>query len=291
MKEFVISAEAFCDMDPAYMQQQHVNLMGAVYALSDDEYQENTPNCLDPKTFYDRLRKGEMPRTSQVSVEQARASFEEIVRSGKDVLHISFSSALSGTCQSCTIAANDVMERYPDSKVLVVDSLSASMGHGLLVEYALRLKAAGKTIEETAALVTQNRLKFCHYFTVDDLNHLHRGGRVSKVSAVVGGMLGIKPILNVNEEGKLIPFAKVRGRKQSLLALVENMKKKYHNDLDLPVFISHGDAPEDANFVADRIREHFGIQDIRIGTIGPVIGAHAGPGTVALFFIGKDRSI
>ena len=291
MSEYILSCCSTADLSKEYFESRNIHYICFHYMLGDKSYPDDLGQSVPFDEFYARMAAGEMTKTSQVNVDEFAAYFEGFLKEGKDILHGSLSSGLSGSVNSARIAAEELAEKYPENKVLVVDSLSASMGHGLLVEYALRLKAAGKTIEETAALVTQNRLKFCHYFTVDDLNHLHRGGRVSKVSAVVGGMLGIKPILNVNEEGKLIPFAKVRGRKQSLLALVENMKKKYHNDLDLPVFISHGDAPEDANFVADQIREHFGIQDIRIGTIGPVIGAHAGPGTVALFFIGKDRSI
>ena len=289
MRDYVLSSETFNDLPFSYLEENDVKYIGARYTLGDTEYTAATKQDLDCKTFYDRLRKGEMPHTTQVGVEEATNMFEQIVAQGKDVLHIAFSSGLSGTYQAFRIAADEVMERHPECKIRVIDSLSASMGQGLMVEYCIRQKKAGMEMTALADRLEQERQRFIHMFTVDDLSHLHRGGRVSKLSAIVGGALGIKPILHVDENGKLIPIGKVRGRKQSLMELAAYMDKKYDRNSDMPVFISHGDTLGDAEFLAEIVRERFGVQDIRIGEVGPVIGAHSGPGTIALFFIGSDR--
>lgn len=291
MDNYVISTETFCDLDTAYYEQHQIVVMGARYSFGEQEYRCGSPDELDCKTFYDQIRAGGMPKTSQVSVEQATECFTRLAKEGKSILHLSFSSALSGTFQSCTIAANDVMEQFPECKIRVVDTLSASMGMGLLLDYCVHLKETGKTLDEIADQMETDRQRFCHYFTVDDLLHLHRGGRVSKMSAIVGGVLGIKPILHVDDAGRLIAIGKVRGRKQSLLALADHMEKKYDRESGIPVFISHGDCLEDAQYLATVLAERFGISDITIGEIGPAIGAHSGPGTIALFFASKDRSL
>lgn len=291
MREYVITTDAFADMPNGYYTEHHIALLNAMYTIAGKEYETNTSGCLDCKTFYDLVRKGEMPKTAQVNVDRAKACFTPIAASGKDIFHLAFSSALSGSCQACAIAAEDVMEQYPDCKIVVVDSLSASMGQGLLLEYCRRVKESGAPLEVLQQMITSERQRFCHFFTVDDLGHLHRGGRVSKLSAIVGGVLGIKPVLHVDAAGKLVPFDKVRGRKQSLLALADWMGKKYDKSANMPVYISHGDAPEDAAFLADTIRERYGVEEIVIGEVGPVIGAHSGPGTIALFFVGADRSV
>ena len=206
-----------------------------------------------------------------------------------NLLYIAFSSGLSGTYTSAEIAKTDLMEKYPKQKIIVIDSLCASMGEGLLIHYAAKKKDNGASIEELAKWIENNKLSVCHWFTVDDLFHLKRGGRVSSVSALLGTMLGVKPILHVDDAGKLIPMEKVRGRKAALTALVEHMKKSAKVTPDDVVFISHGDSIDDANFIKDLVLKEFNVKEVRINYIGSVIGAHAGPGTIALFFMGQSR--
>ena len=208
-----------------------------------------------------------------------------------DILHLAFSSGLSGSCNSARIAANELKESYPDRKITVVDSLCASLGEGLFVDYAVEMKKAGKDMEEIAGWLEEHKLNFCHVFTVDDLNHLYRGGRVSKAAAVLGTMINIKPVLHVDNEGHLIPLGKVRGRKKSLIKLVDMMEERIGSFRyrQTKIFISHGDCLEDAEFVKQLVQERFGYQDFLINMIGATIGTHSGPGTVALFFLGDHR--
>lgn len=231
-----------------------------------------------------------MPTTSQVNPEEAARFFEDVLQEGKDILHIAFSSGLSGSYNSARIAAEDLNEESDKARVVVVDLLCASLGEGLLVHKALKLKEAGKSLDEIVQWLEENRLHLCHNFTVNDLNHLYRGGRVSRATAVLGTMINIKPI-HVDDEGKLVAIDKVRGRKKSLVSLVDRMEKQmgaYREQNDI-VFISHGDCEEDALFVAKLVRERFGIESALINYVGPTIGAHSGPGTLALFFMGEYR--
>lgn len=243
----------------------------------------------DLKQFYDRMRQKEKVTTSQINVETFIETLEPLLEQGKDVLYIAFSSALSGTCQAANIAADTLRERYPGRKVLVADSLCASMGEGLLVYYAAKQRLAGKSIDEVYQWVIDNRLRLCHWFTVDDLFFLHRGGRVSSASAVLGTMLGVKPVLHVDDEGRLILVGKTRGRKKSLDQLVEHMVQTVEKPEEQVIFISHGDAPEDAAYVEQQVRDKFAVKEIVVNYIDPVIGGHSGPGTVALFFLGSKR--
>lgn len=232
-----------------------------------------------------------MPTTSQVNPEEAKEELREFLEDGKDIIHIAFSSGLSGSYNSARIAAEELREEMPDRKITVIDSLCASLGEGLLVHKALQLKAQGMEYEELVKWLEDHKLNVVHNFTVDDLFHLYRGGRVSKAAAVLGTMIHLKPVLHVDSEGHLIPVAKVRGRKKSLAALVENMEKQigsYRDKNDI-VFISHGDCIEDADYVKSLIEEKFGIQAFLINPVGPTIGAHSGPGTLALFYMGDVR--
>ncbi len=241
------------------------------------------------KTFYAKLREGKMSTTSQVNADEFVSVFEPILQGGEDILYIGFSSGLSGTLQSACIARDDLQEKYPARKIYVFDSLCASMGEGLLVYHAAQLKRGGTDIDALYKWLGENALKLCHWFTVGDLNHLKRGGRVSTTAALVGTMLGIKPVLHVDDEGHLIPVSKVRGRRQSLDALVQKMAETAICPQEQTVFISHGDCLDDAEYVAQQVRERFGVKKIEINYVGPVIGAHSGPGTVALFFFGTQR--
>ncbi|AOR23548.1 DegV family protein [Clostridium taeniosporum] len=289
MKKFIITTDTTSDLSKEYTEQNNIGLLVMSFQMDGKEYvgDEN----LDIKDFYDKMRSGSMPTTAQVNPEQARIQFEKYLKEGYDILHISFSSALSGSYNSTRIAAMELAETYADDKIIVVDSLSVSSGEGLLVYKAVELKKQGKSIEEIANWIEENKLNVCQYFTVDDLNHLYRGGRVSKTTAILGTVIGVKPIIHVNNEGKLIPISKTRGRKQSLGKLLDNMEKlmgSYKEENDV-IFVSHGDAEKEAKSVADKIRERFKIDSIVINNIGPIIGTHSGPGTVAVFFMGENR--
>ena len=265
-------------------------MMSLPYTLEGTSYTWEKP--MPVKDFYDKMRAGSLPTTSQANPEEAALLYESILKDNDvDILHIAFSSGLSGSFNSCRIAAADVCEKYPDHRIVVVDSLAATLGQGLLVYKAVQLKEAGKSLDEVAAWVEENKYHLVHNFTVDDLFHLHRGGRLSKTAAIVGTMINLKPVLHVDDEGHLVMLSKVRGRKKSLTGLVDCMEKqlgdwKDKNDI---IFISHGDCPEDAQFVADLIKERFGYENFMIDYIGATIGAHSGPGTVALFYLGDHR--
>ena len=289
MRDYVITTDNNSDLPESYYTEHGVGCTYLSYTMDGQHYSHE--NFLPVKEFYDRMRKGSMPTTAQVNPEDARALIEPYLKAGKDVLHIAFSSGLSGSYNSARIAGEELQEEYPDRKIVVIDSLAASLGQGLLVYLAQKKKEEGKTMDEVAQWVMEHRLNMVHTFTVDDLNHLYRGGRVSKTTAVVGGVLNIKPVLHVDDEGKLIPVGKVRGRKKSLLALVDMMEEKlgsYKNSCDT-IFISHGDCEQDAQFVVDKIKEKYPIQTVLMNHVGATIGAHSGPCTVALFFVGENR--
>ena len=239
--------------------------------------------------FYELLRKGANAQTSAVNVDTFLSAMSVHLKAGKDVLYLGFSSGLSSTYGASEIAAQELREAYPDRKILTVDTLCASLGQGLLVYLTMQKVLAGATIEEAAAYAEENRLHLCHWFTVDDLFFLKRGGRVSAATALVGSALGIKPVLHVDNEGHLINVSKARGRKNSILALVDRMEASAIEPQNQTVFISHGDCLADAEFLASEVRKRFGINDITINFVGPVIGAHSGPGTLALFFLGTER--
>lgn len=260
------------------------------YYIGDKEYigyQKGVPT--DYKTFYDLARKREKITTSQITYEAFEKAFTDVLETGNDFLYIGFSSGLSGSYQAALRVAKDLQKKYPDRKMMVVDSLCASMGQGLLVYHAVQRKNEGKSLEEVAKWVEDNKLRLVHWFTVDDLFFLKRGGRVSATSAVAGTILGIKPVLHVDDEGHLILMEKVRGRKASLNALINHMIETIQDAAQQVIFISHGDCIEDAKYIAEKVRQAINVKDIIINYIDPVIGAHSGPGTAALFFLGSKR--
>ena len=287
MREFIITTDSTVDLPKEYLDQQGNAVISLTYIMDGTTYKDMYG--LPSKEFYDKVRGGALPTTTQLNPEEAKDLFQPLLEQGKDVLHLSFSSGLSGSYNSIRIAAEELREEYPDAKLIIIDSLSASMGGGMLLYKANEQKAAGKTIDEIAEWLDVHRLKVCQLFTVDDLNHLQRGGRLSKAAAVIGTMINIKPILCVNSEGKLVPIGKARGRKKSLSELVDGMDKQlggYENDI---VMISHGDCLADAEALTELVKERFNISNVMINPIGPVIGSHAGPGALAIFFIGNDR--
>ena len=251
----------------------------------------NKDHSLPYKQFYDAMRNGAMPTTSQINIEEAKEIFFSILETGKDILHIAFSSGLSGSYNSASLAAQEMRELFPENKIIVVDSLCASLGEGLLVDKAVEMWESGKSLEETAEWLEGHKQNLCHMFTVDDLNHLYRGGRVSKAAAVVGTVINLKPLLHVDGEGRLIHLRNTRGRKKSLHCLVDLMEERIGSwrDTEQKIFISHGDCEEDAKYVQTLVQERFGYRHFLINPVGPTIGAHSGPGTVALFFMGEYR--
>lgn len=286
---YILTTDATCDLPDELVPEGELCVFPMSYTLDGKEYSGRPGERLEPDEFYAKMRAGSMPQTVQINTMEAESLFEQLVSQGSDVLHLNFSSALSGTCNSARMAADALNEKYGRCCVTVVDTLCASLGEGLLVTLALEKKRQGAGLEETRDYVESLKLHLCHYFTVNDLFHLHRGGRVSIAAAIVGSMLGIKPVLHVDDEGRLVPIGKVRGRRQSLDALVEQMAAHVGNWENPSVFISHGGCREDADYVAGLVKKRFSPQKIVIGGIGPVIGSHSGPGTVALFFLGEKR--
>ena len=290
MGEFVIMTDSCCDMTAAMADELGISVLPLSLHMGENVYH----NYLDGREigfedFYARIRSGETATTAAVSVGAFEAEMRTYLQQGKDILCINFSSALSTTYQSATISAADLREEFPDSKIFVVDSLCASLGQGLLLYLCAQEQRNGRTIGEVRAFAEATKGNICHWFTVDDLNHLKRGGRISAATALFGTMLSIKPVMHVVDGGHLVPVSKARGRKASLMALVDQMEKTAVDPAAGPVFISHGDCEGDALFVADEITRRFGNHNISINFVGPVIGNHSGPGTVALFFVGSKR--
>lgn len=287
MKEFIIATDSTVDLPKAFLEENHVLTISLSYVMDGVTYKDL--DGLSHEEFFEKIRNGSLPTTSQINPEEARKALEPVVKEGKEILYLGFSSGLSGSYNSVRMAAEDLMEDYPETKIVTIDSLCASMGEGLLLYKTLQLKEQGKNLDEIAEWVEANKLHICHNVTVDDLNHLHRGGRISKTTAVLGTMVKIKPIIHMDNEGKLVVIGKERGRKKSLLTLLDKMEKQmqgYQNDV---VMITHGDCIEDAKYVEEQICERFGIENIIVNGIGSVIGSHTGAGVVAIFFMGSER--
>lgn len=287
MLNYCISTSSTSDLPIEYTKKHDIPVMKYTYTVGHKEYKDGD---MDPKAFFDMERGGELPSTSQLTPGEITQFFDSILSGGRDLLHIEFSSGLSGSYNNAKLVADEMRAKYPDRKVFVVDSLCASLGLGLLVDYAVGMRDAGKPVDETAKWVEANKLGLNHWFTVDSLSHLRRGGRVTGATAFVGNLLHIKPVLNVNHEGHLIPREKEQGRKRALKCLVEKMEEYIFKPEGQRIFISHGDDLEAAEHLASMIKEKFPeIADIMMAPLGAVIGAHAGPGTIALFFMGKTR--
>ena len=288
MNPYVIVTDSCADMVPVFAAENHIVELELTYTIGGVTRPCNDPSLSRP-AFYDMVRAGEMPITAQVNIEDAVRALTPLLDAGSDLLCIMFSSALSGTYNSVRLAAEELAPQYPTQRIIVLDSLAASAGQGMLVARAVMYREQGLSLDESAERIKEDIPRQAHLFTVDDLNHLHRGGRVSKTAAVFGTMLGIKPLLHVDDAGRLIPTGKVRGRRNSLLGLVEGMARQMDPEKCDRFAISHGDCIDDAQFVADEVCRRFGLKDYTISYVGPVIGAHSGPGTVALFFYAKHK--
>ncbi|HIW21431.1 MAG TPA: DegV family protein [Candidatus Dorea intestinavium] len=287
MKDYVITVNSTVDLPNQWLEERNVPVVRLKYTIDGETYIDG--KGLSPKEFFAKIRAGHMAETSQVNPEDAKEVFIPILEEGKDILHIAFSSGLSGTCNSMRIAAEELREEYPDRKIIVIDSLCACLGEGLLLYKALGKKKEGLTIEELTNWIEDNKLHVCHNVAVDDLFHLQRGGRVSKATAIIGSAIKIKPIIHMDDNGTLQVIGKKRGRKSALHAIVEKtmeQAKDWDNDM---VMITHGDCLEDANYIAELVREKMGVENILINDIGTVIGSHTGPGVIALFAMGNKR--
>ena len=287
MADYKIITDSGCDLPQQMLSELDVQTVPLIVNFRGEDREDSVDAGI--KEMYEGLRAGEVATTSAVNPDRWMEKMESVLAEGMDVLTITFSSGLSTTYQSAVIAANELKEKYPERKILVVDSLCAALGQGLLIWYTCKMKDTGMGVEDLAAWVEENKLNLCHWVAVDDLMYLKRGGRVSATTAVVGTMLQIKPIIHVDNEGKLISVGKARGRKASIQALAQKALELGEGFDNTTMFICHGDCEEDAKYLESLVKEKCGVKDVFIGYIGAVIGSHAGPGTLALFFLGEHR--
>ncbi len=286
MREYIILTDSGTDLSSKKAKELDITVLDLTVLKEGDS--TPYPNSeVDAKEFYAFLRTKKSAKTSAINPETFKDEMEKFIIDGKDVLYLGFSSGLSNTYNAGRIAAEELSEKYPDSKIYACDTLCASLGQGLLVYLAAKKRLAGSSIDEVRDFVEQSKLHLCHQFTVDDLMFLKRGGRVSAATAIVGQALGIKPIMHVDNEGHLVKVGTARGRKNSIDALIERVKNTITDRMVM--FICHGDCLDDANYAADRLKNELGIKEIYIDYTGVVIGSHSGPGTLALFHLGTER--
>lgn len=289
--ETIIVTDSCCDLPYTYIEENHIEMIPMTITMNQKGEKDHLAQTKNYEAFYDSILQGAMPKTSQINAYEFKEVFMNYLKEEKNILYIGFSSALSGCVASAQMAAREINEENPNLKarVEVIDSKCASMGQGLLIYYAVEQLKQGKSLEQVIQYIEANKLKINHWFTVTDLNYLFRGGRVSKTAATVGTLLQIKPIMHVDDEGRLIPVEKAKGRKKSLKILVEKVKENIINPQEQVVFISHGAALEEAESVKKAIIEQCGVKDVWLNYIGATIGSHSGPGTIAVFFIGEHR--
>lgn len=290
MADYIILTDSCADLPMNIYEALNVEVVPLSFLLEGKTY-KNHPDQSSMKfsEVYGKLRDGANISTSAVNVEEFRTAYLPHLQAGKDILYLGFSSGLSGTCNAGAIAAKELMEEYPDRTITVVDTLCAALGQGLLVYLTAKKQAEGATLAEAAAYAEELKPRLVHWFTVDDLFFLKRGGRLSGATALVGSALGIKPVLHVDDEGHLVKVSTVRGRKNSLKELANKMAETAIDPQNQTIFIAHGDCFDDAKYLADCIKETCGYKDVIIDYVGPVIGAHSGPGTIALFYLGTHR--
>ncbi len=286
---FDIVTDSGCDMPKEYFKEHGVECVPLGFTMDGVNYEGEDGVQIDVKEFYDKLRGGCMPTTYQVTAEVAKPHLEKSLQAGRDVLVLTFSSGLSGTSGSFQMAAKELAESYPERKICVVDTLAASMGQGLLLDYVIAKADSGASLEETAEYAEDLKWKICHLFTVDNLFHLKRGGRCSSATAIIGSILKIKPLMHVDDAGKLIVTGKAMGRKKAIAMLVEKLFETHDLAENDQIFISHGDCADDVEYAVSLLKNRLPNVQIFVHYIGAVIGAHSGPGTIALFYKGKKR--
>lgn len=289
MRNYKIITDSTCDLPSTVIRELDVHVIPMEYILDEvSHFQDIEDEGEKTASFYGSLREGKVSSTSMINTARFMDVFEPYLKAGQDILHISFSSALSGSYNASRVAAEELKELYPERKILVLDSISASIGQGLLVYHAVLKKRQGLTHEELYVWLEEMKKQICHWFTVEDLMHLKRGGRISALSANIGTALNIKPILSVNMEGKLVNLGKVMGRKKSLSELIIKMKSSIESPENQVIIIGHGDSLKDAEFLASKLKNELHVKEIIMTQIGPIIGSHTGPGMIGLTFIG-DR--
>lgn len=288
MKVAIIT-DSCCDLPIEFVKENSIEIMSLVVNIKGEYIIDDLGQTIENKEFYNILREGEITSTACVSTFDYIEVFKKYVEKGESVIYIAFSESLSGCVNSARIARDTVLEEYKDADIIIIDSKSASLGLGLIVHYAYDLLRRGYNKEQIIKWIEENKLKVNQFFTVDDLNHLMRGGRLSKSSAIVGSILQVKPLLSVNKEGKLMNISKVKGRKKSIKSLAEIVREKIIDSENQTIFISHGDCIEDAETLKSLILEENKVKEIIINPVGPVIGSHSGPGTLGVFFIGEER--
>lgn len=285
----VIVTDSCCDLPLSYLKENNIDAPGLNVNYKGSVFEDDLGQTVKYDKFYKEVRNGELPSTSQINPSVFEDIFERYAKDNIPVIYIGFSSALSGCVNSALIAKSTIEDKFNNADITVIDTKSASLGEGLIVHHAIEMLKSGCEKDDIVSWIENNKLKVNHWFTVDDLFHLKRGGRVSSTAAVIGTILNIKPVLHVDNEGRLIPVTKVKGRKKSITAMFEKLKEMIVNPESQTVFISHGDCIEDAEYLKGLILSEFKVKDVIINYVGPGIGAHSGPGTLALFFIGNKR--
>lgn len=289
MKDYVIMTDSCCDMPENYIKENNIPFVGLTCSFKGNEYTDDLGKSLNYKTFYSGMKNGVIPKTSQPNADAFYKAFKNIADMNKDIIYICVSSGLSGTYNSANIAKNMIQDENTDIKITIVDTLTASLGQGLLIMNAVELKKSGKNYDEVVKYLEDTKMHLNTYITVDDLIHLKRGGRISSAAALMGIVLHIKPILTLNDEGKVIPVIKVKGRKNALLKLVDLLIEKIENPENQMVTICHGDVLDEAEKLKEMILSRVHVKDVMINYIGPVVGTYGGPGALAVFFTGKHR--
>ena len=285
-ENYVLITDSACDILPEKLAEWNVQMIPLAFLFTDTNKEQKDHE--EPiREFYEAMRAGRVAKTSCVNEEAFEAIFTPVLEAGQDILYLGFSTGLSATCENGKKVAERLAAKYPERKIRAIDSLAASAGEGLLLYLGVKNRDAGMTLDENADALEADKLHICHWFTVDDLVYLKRGGRVSAAAAVLGGALNIKPVLHVDNEGHLIKITQVHGRKKSIRKMAEKLGETILPDS--PVFISHGDCIEDAEMLRDILKNEYGKEVDLITYVGSVIGAHSGPGTLALFFMGKER--
>jgi DegV family protein with EDD domain len=287
--ETVLIIDSACDLPREYIEKNNLNLLKMTVIFNGKEYKDDLGQSLPSEQFYSAIKAGGMPSTAQINVYDYSEEYRKHIKAGKAVICIVLSSGLSGSYNSACIAKETILEEFKDADISVVDSKAASGGEGLLVYYAAEMLKKGASKQEVVNWLEENKLKVNHWVTVDDLNHLKRGGRVSSTAAVMGTLLDIKPIINVNDEGKLVTAGKVKGRKKSIRTLAEELDKRIVNAEEQVIIINQGDCLEDAKYLEKLVLEKHKVKEIIMGNIGPTIGSHTGPGVLTIFFLGEKR--
>jgi DegV family protein with EDD domain len=289
MKTIIIT-DSCCDLSIDYIKENNLEVLPLSYNFGSECHKENFGREEDYKNFYDRLRNGEISSTSQINSFIFEEVFKKYLDLGYSIIYIAFSSELSGTYGSAISAVESLKTQNNDVDITIIDSKSASTGQGLLVYYACEMLRSGNSKESIINWVEQNKLRVNHWITVDDINHLRRGGRISKTVATIGSVLDIKPILKIDDDGRLISIGKARGRKKSIKFLADKVREKVVNQEEQTIFISHADSEDEANTLMDIIKSEINVKSVLISSMGPVVGSHVGPGTIAVFFLGDNRN-